>query len=176
MALPAHPAIQAPEHTGPFVAPWSDDQVDNLNRYQRAGLFHPFTCGRRDDHRDDPGVLVAERDGWHCPAAGCGYRQTWAHPFMAAPPTPAMLEWERARTELRVIGARPRPCLLHEDIHPDHGLECMRAFVEWRGGRQHLVGRPAREAYALAVEQRILDNLVRRHAPARLVNPALSSK
>jgi hypothetical protein len=178
MALPVNPAILTPDLTFPtfIAAPWTDDQVDNLNRHQRAGLVHPFTCGRREHHRDHPGVLVAERDGWHCPAPGCGYRQTWAHPFMTAPPTRSMAELERAREELRALAARPRPCLLHEDIHPDYGLECMRAFVQWRSNHRHLVGRAAREAYALEVEQRILDNLVRQHAPARLINPALSSK
>jgi hypothetical protein len=180
MALPVNPAILAPDYTGPsfIAAPWTDDQVENLNRYQGwAGAFHPFTCGRREHHPDDPGVLVAERDGWHCPAAGCGYRQTWAHPFMAAPPTPAMAERERVVKELRAIAARPRPCLLHEDIHPNHGIECMRAYARWLTEHRPLVGRPARETYALEVEQRILDRLVRRHAPRstrRRINPALS--
>ncbi|MFF1284352.1 hypothetical protein ACFVY4_26870 [Streptomyces sp. NPDC058299] len=179
MALPLNPTIPAPDHTDPtFVAaPWTDDQVANLNRYQRAGVFHPFTCGRRDEHRSDPGVLVAERDGWRCPAADCGYRQTWAHLFMATPPTPAMAERERQLAELRAAAARPRPCLLHEDIHPDHGLDCMRAYARWLADRRPLTGRPAREAYALQVEQRILDQLVREHAPAhtrRRINPALS--
>lgn len=177
MALPANPTIQTPDHTASsFVtAPWTDDQVANLNRFQQVGVFHPFTCGRRDEHGDDPGVLLAERDGWHCPAAGCGYTQTWAHPFMAAPPTPAMVVAERRMATLREAAARPRHCLLHEDVHLGYELECMRAFVKWLA-RQPLVGRPARAAYALEVERRILDNLVRQHAPAHLINPALSSK
>lgn len=158
----------------PAVAPWTDDQVRNLNRHQQAGMIHPFTCGRRDEHRENPGVLVAEPDGWRCPAPGCGYRQTWAHPFMAAPPTEAMLKWERAARDLRALGARARPCLLHEDIHPDQGLECYRAFVQWLRRHRPLVGQPARDAYALEVERRMLDNLVREHAPAHRINPALS--
>lgn len=76
-----------------LVAPWSGEQVDALNGYQAEGRFHPFTCGRdRGDEahardaaeRDcEPGLLVAKADGWHCPA--CGYRQDWAHQFMASP-------------------------------------------------------------------------------------------
>jgi hypothetical protein len=177
MPWPVSPAILDPQHTGPTIlaAPWTADQVDNLNRYQRLAAYHPFTCGRRDEHPDDPGVLVATPEGWDCPADGCDYRQGWAHPFMAAPPTPAMEARERERAALRARGARPRPCLLHEDIHP-HEPICLLAYGKWLSDRQHLVGRLARDAYALEVEQRILDRLVREHAPAttRRANPALS--
>jgi len=64
-------------------APWTDEQVAVLNRFQTGGYFHPFTCGRRDRHRHDEGVLIATRDGWECPAEDCDYTQTWAHAFMA---------------------------------------------------------------------------------------------
>lgn len=74
-----------------IVAPWTQEQVDALNRYQREGRFHPFTCGCRDDeaHRaharangdPDYGLLVAGRGGWTCPV--CAYAQDWAHAFMA---------------------------------------------------------------------------------------------
>jgi hypothetical protein len=177
MALPVNPQIlDAPTTDGPTVtaAPWTDDQVANLNRYQRAGIFHPFTCGWRDTHRDNPGVLVAERDGWHCPAAGCSYRQTWALPFMAAPPTSATRRAEAVVEQMRAWAGELRACLLHEDIHAGYGIDCMRAYARWLTTHRPLVGRPAREAYALEVEARILDQLVRRHAPARLINPALS--
>ena len=56
-------------------APWTDEEVEALNRYQRSGRFHPFTCGSSDRfdeaHRKvqakrggDYGELVATRDGW----------------------------------------------------------------------------------------------------------------
>lgn len=61
-------------------APFDDQQVENLNRYQQFGLFHGFTCGR--DH-DDPRHLVATPAGWVCPKEGCEYTQTWAHEGMA---------------------------------------------------------------------------------------------
>lgn len=61
----------------------TDQSVENRNRMQQSGQFHPLTCGgnRMDEtHRDyqaehggDYGQLVAVEDGWVCPA--CGYRQ-----------------------------------------------------------------------------------------------------
>lgn len=160
-------------------APWTTSQVDNLNAYQAAGYFHPFTCGRRNEHREDPGVLVATVDGWHCPADGCSYAQSWAHGFMTDPPAPlirSMTERQSNLARMREIAARPRPCILHEDVHPNHGGDCTRAFARWLIDHPHLVRRAAREAYALEVEQRILNRLIRQHAPAttRRLNPALS--
>lgn len=180
--VPAGPTIltkpwtagRAPSPPPILTAPWTADQVANLNRHQQAGVFHPFTCGRREQHPDDPGVLVATVDGWICPADGCGYGQAWAHPFMAAPPTPAMVAHEQVWAEARALAANPRPCLLHEDIHPGYGLECMRAYARWLVDHRPLVGQAARDAYALEVEQRILDRLVRQHTPAHRINPALS--
>lgn len=66
--------------------PWTPEQVDALNAYQRARVMHPFICEYRDDHHAaDPGVLVATEYGWECPYIGCGYMQFWAHDFMADP-------------------------------------------------------------------------------------------
>jgi hypothetical protein len=61
-------------------APWTADQVKNLNRFQREAHMHPFTCGRCVPHA----TLVATIDGWYCPN-GCDYRQAWATAFMADP-------------------------------------------------------------------------------------------
>jgi hypothetical protein len=160
------------------AAPWTDNQVANLNRYQRAGMFHPFTCGRRNQHRDNPGILIAERDGWRCPADGCDYRQTWAHPFMTDPSEPlnrSMTKREQLLARLYEIADRAHPCLFHEDIHAHHTLDCLAARVTYLMNH-HLGGQAARDAYAGEVEQRILDRLVRQHAPAttRRLNPALS--
>lgn len=54
-----------------IVAPWSSAVVTALNRYQRLGRYHPYSCGecRRD--------LEATPEGWVCLA--CGYTQSWAH-------------------------------------------------------------------------------------------------
>lgn len=71
-------------------APFTDEQVTQLNKYQKSGGFHPFTCDRKAKEcevRTEPkdwskdGVLLATTDGWTCP---CGkYKQNWAHQFMA---------------------------------------------------------------------------------------------
>lgn len=63
-------------------APFTNEQVDNLNRFQRFGIFHPFTCGN-DDHEGNDRTLVATTEGWVCPKDGCGYTQKWAHGFMS---------------------------------------------------------------------------------------------
>jgi len=67
------------------TAPFTPEQVASLNSYQVSGAFHEFTCGNDSYHDDDDeqSVLVAKEDGWHCPAAGCGYTQDWAHSAMA---------------------------------------------------------------------------------------------
>lgn len=64
--------------------PWTQDQVDALNRHQATGPFHPYTCPNRNDgrHQDrgvDLGALVATPSGWIC--SDCTYRQDWAHAF-----------------------------------------------------------------------------------------------
>ncbi|WP_035796419.1 hypothetical protein [Kitasatospora mediocidica] len=71
-----------------FTTPWTAEQVTHLNDYQQSGRIHPFTCGQRDQHPNNEGVLVATENGWHCPADGCDYTQDWAHAFMAASPPP----------------------------------------------------------------------------------------
>lgn len=71
----------AMETTGRVVAPWTRAQVVGLNRWQRAGYVHEFTCS--DGH-----PLVATTEGWICDEPGCLYTQDWAHDFMAAGPGP----------------------------------------------------------------------------------------
>jgi hypothetical protein len=66
-----------------IVAPWTDEQVEGLNRWQTAGIMHPYTCANRNDDRHpsraflDRGTLLATPDGWVCP--DCDYTQNWAH-------------------------------------------------------------------------------------------------
>ncbi len=69
-------------------APWSPVQVAALNRVQRSGRMHPFTCGASHPLHV---TLIAETDGWHCPDEACDYRQNWAHAFMADPDAVAAL-------------------------------------------------------------------------------------
>lgn len=56
-------------------APFSPEQVEQLNRYQVSGLFHPFTC-----YNGHP--AVAREDGWFCPL-DIAYHQDWAWEMMA---------------------------------------------------------------------------------------------
>lgn len=65
-------------------APWSDEQVANLNRWQTVGYVHEYTCP------NDGLALIARRDGWHCP--GCIYTQTWAYDATMQGPPPNPLE------------------------------------------------------------------------------------
>jgi hypothetical protein len=63
----------------PVFAPWTPEQVEALNAYQKLGYVHEFTC--HFDHGEKSRVLVATEDGWHCPS--CDYKQLWAHAHMA---------------------------------------------------------------------------------------------
>ena len=55
-------------------APFSDSEVNLLNKFQQSGCFHPFTC------ENGCGDLVATNEGWVC--SSCDYTQNWAHEFM----------------------------------------------------------------------------------------------
>ena len=79
-------------------APFTPEQVINLNAYQKQGHFHPFTCGsakrcvEKVTHHSHKGdivwevstTLVATEAGWVCP--NCDYTQDWAWGFMGEPP------------------------------------------------------------------------------------------
>jgi len=78
--------------TAPIRAPWTNEQVFALNRYQRDGWMHPFNCP--NEHPGDHRKLTATDQGWRCPEPGCDYRQDWAHAFMAEPaPSPYAFTW-----------------------------------------------------------------------------------
>lgn len=67
-----------------IISPWTEEQVEWLNAYQRVTDMHPFTCEYRGDHYSvNQGILVATTAGWICPSQGCDYRQMWAHEWMA---------------------------------------------------------------------------------------------
>jgi hypothetical protein len=84
-----------------IYAPFTPEQVRNLNVYQRSGMYHPFTCGNRSDHPEDEiykGCLVATVHGWICPICWDGTKedmQNWAVPFMAI--WASKLEMEKAQ-------------------------------------------------------------------------------
>lgn len=75
-------------------SPWTQEQVDALNRWQQGQWVHPFTCLNRGDgkHRhifNDLGTLIATENGWMCPC--CDYTQNWAHDFMFDEPPNAII-------------------------------------------------------------------------------------
>jgi len=53
-------------------APWTDEEVANLENWQKIGIVHPYTCvcGK---------ILKPYRYGWHCNS--CNYIQRWCHDF-----------------------------------------------------------------------------------------------
>jgi hypothetical protein len=89
-------------------APWTSEQVAALNRFQQYGGMHPFTCG--GEHPFSNPTLVAQTDGWHCPARHCDYRQDWAHAFMvdrgrAATPAGPAPDTDRETQRERIVDA-----------------------------------------------------------------------
>ena len=67
--------------SGRVKAPWTAEQVKNLNDFQEAGIFHEFCCGGKIGGADCHAVLIATENGWVCPV-NCGYTQDWANDFM----------------------------------------------------------------------------------------------
>lgn len=59
-------------------APWTDDEVNTLNKFQHMPNMHPFTCGNSSRHGG--GRLLATKNGWMC--LDCDYTQNWAHKAM----------------------------------------------------------------------------------------------
>jgi hypothetical protein len=60
-----------------LVTPWTQEEVDKLNAYQKSNLFHPYTCPVNHKGGEESRTLVATTKGWRCPT--CKYTQMWAH-------------------------------------------------------------------------------------------------
>jgi hypothetical protein len=60
-------------------APFTEEQVKNLEHWQKSGFVHPFTCAKQGGGKH--ALLIPSKDGWLCPT--CGYTQDWAHGYMA---------------------------------------------------------------------------------------------
>lgn len=88
MALPKAEQIQAP---------WTDEQVLALLKYQTNSFFHPFTCGNEHSLNifnglEGHNILVPTNDGWICPHELCDYTQDWCWNWMALPDFTAAIE------------------------------------------------------------------------------------
>lgn len=92
-------------------APWTAEQVAQLNRFQTQRWMHPFTCGCGDCHSceepQEERVLVATEAGWECPKPGCSYTQNWAWSFMAN--KAALDRQEQYQSELQKRYNTPTP-------------------------------------------------------------------
>lgn len=64
-----------------IFAPFTDEQVEGLNKYQHSGAFHEFNCGGKNHPKDSDKILIATNEGWICP--NCNYTQKWAWEGMA---------------------------------------------------------------------------------------------
>ncbi len=68
-------------------APFTDEQVIALNRWQGDPSVHPFTCPADGSSgswkHSDRRILIATYERWECPR--CAYVQHWAHAYMASP-------------------------------------------------------------------------------------------
>ena len=53
-----------------ITAPWTDEEIANLERRQEQDHLHPYTCACGES-------LIPTRDGWECDV--CSYTQTWCH-------------------------------------------------------------------------------------------------
>jgi hypothetical protein len=86
-----------------IFAPFSRVQVIALNRYQRSGLVHPYTCSSKQDSTEIDEIaykklhpnytlrtLIATEKCWVCP--GCGKTQDWAHKL-------SLKKWKLPRKE-----------------------------------------------------------------------------
>ncbi len=58
-------------------APFTKEEAEKLNQYQKLGFLHEFTCPNKHPDRT---LIAKEGAGWYCPH--CDYTQNWAHAFM----------------------------------------------------------------------------------------------
>lgn len=68
-------------------APFTQEQVDCINRFQQSSQFHPFTCCGDDipecqrSSGENQGILIANTDGLICPCSK--YKQDWVTEYMS---------------------------------------------------------------------------------------------
>lgn len=69
------------ERSEQIKAPWTEEQIKDLNARQANPNMHPYTCDRKSlkcqtrQFLAKDGVLIATKEGWICP---CGeYKQDW---------------------------------------------------------------------------------------------------
>ena len=68
-------------------APWTDEQAEAINRWQRSGMVHPLTC-REPNYR---WPLTATAEGLACDRCDDGVQQTSAPAAMLGEPPKPMI-------------------------------------------------------------------------------------
>lgn len=81
----------------PWYAPFTDEQVAELHRWQITPWVHPFTCGNFSLHEGYHVNLVPHREGWFCPDDRCDFVQVWCYSFMADGSLPTESPMDAAR-------------------------------------------------------------------------------
>lgn len=128
--------------TAVIYAPWTEAQVSALNRFQKSGVMHSFTC-RAHTSVD----LTATGAGWVCGVEGCDTLQQWAHAFMADP------DWLAEAVERRrvMFGLALAPVPVPEQepsgpCDPATGVPPIRANPAWIDGNRPAKGAEKRTA------------------------------
>lgn len=55
---------------------WSPEIIAQLEKHQKSGKFHPYTCGIHTQR-----ALKPTENGWVCEEPSCTYKQKWFHPI-----------------------------------------------------------------------------------------------
>jgi hypothetical protein len=76
---------------------WTKKQVERLNRWQKTGYIHAYTCPGNGSKSCPQRDLIATEDGWVC---ACGnYTQTTVLPIRLYQDPPGFLFEEAESTE-----------------------------------------------------------------------------
>jgi hypothetical protein len=82
-------------------APFTPDQVNSLNEFQKSGVMHPFTGNNDMLPDDEQDILVAAEDGWHS-LNDPNYFQDWAHDWMADWSWKELEDWKNWKKSLSI--------------------------------------------------------------------------
>lgn len=83
-----------PDH---IYAPFTDDQVESLNAYQKSEVFHPFTGLNVLAPEGEDDILVATPSGW-ISNLDPSYTQNWAWVWMGDWSWKEIFNWKKSIT------------------------------------------------------------------------------
>jgi hypothetical protein len=110
-----------------ITAPFTAQQIDALNTWQRWGATRPFTCPKHQ------ATFQALAEGWRCPIGGCTHSQDWAYEFMV------LAKYCTKENIFDSATADPSEYWIHVDAfetHPDYeggivGFKCPTCGLEF---------------------------------------------